>query len=55
MMTSLSIQLENDSKALEKKMKRRQFIQKLIVAGIGGLLLVFLFYYLFMWSHSEYE
>ena len=47
-LNSLSMQLEHDSRALEEKMKRKACIRKLVLAGIGGLVVVFLIYYFFL-------
>lgn len=47
-LSSLSMQLENDSKALEEKLKKKACVRKLIMGGIIGSLLVFLIYYFFL-------
>lgn len=47
-LSSLSMQLENDSKDLEEKLKKKACVRKLIMGGIIGSLLVFLVYYFFL-------
>lgn len=47
-LSSLSMQFEADSRALEEKIKRKACMRKLIMGGVGGALLVFLIYYFFL-------
>jgi hypothetical protein len=47
-LNSLSMQLEHDSRALEEKMKRKACMRKLVLGGVGGLIIVFLIYYFFL-------
>jgi len=42
------MQLENDSRSLEEKMKRKACIRKMIIGGIAGSIMVFLIYYFFL-------
>ncbi len=48
MMSSLSMQLEKDSRELEKKMKRRKFIFKMIMLGILAMV-IFIVIYMVFW------
>ena len=47
MMSSLSMQLEKDSRELEKKMKRRKFIFKMVMLGILALVILIVIYMVF--------
>jgi hypothetical protein len=48
MMTSLSLQFEKDSKKLEEKMKRRNCIVKIVVAGLIALIMFLVVYFVFL-------
>lgn len=48
MMSSLSMQLEKDSRELERKMKRRKFLIKLAIFGIIAFVVFILFYVVFL-------
>ena len=47
MMNELSLQFERDSRELEKKMKRRKLMMKLLAAGLVSLVLAIVIYILF--------
>jgi hypothetical protein len=42
------MQLENDSRSLEEKLKRKACIRKFIMGGIAGGVAVFFVYYFFL-------
>ena len=47
MMNEISMQFERDSRELEKKMKRRKLMMKLLAAGLISLVLAIVIYILF--------
>jgi wobble nucleotide-excising tRNase len=46
-LSSLSMQFETDSRALEEKMKRKACVRKMLMGGGAALLLFLLYYFLF--------
>lgn len=48
MMTSLSLQFEKDSKKLEEKMKRRNFMVKIVVGALIALIMFLIVYFVFL-------
>jgi hypothetical protein len=48
MMTSLSLQFEKDSKKLEEKMKRRNFMVKIVVGALIALIMFLVVYFVFL-------
>ena len=47
MMNEISMQFERDSRELEKKMKRRKLMMKILAAGLVSLVLAIVIYILF--------
>jgi hypothetical protein len=47
-LSSLSMQFETDSRALEEKIKKKACVRKLVMGGVAGAFLVFLVYYFFL-------
>lgn len=46
-LSSLSMQFESDSRALEEKLKRKACVRKMLMGGGAALLLFLIYYFLF--------